>query len=326
MRLLTYKKGTEDRVGALIDERVVDLNLAYARYLQERGEEDASKLADEALPPHMISFLELGQKSMRAAANTISYMNGLMKKGEASDLTKTGIVSRLKGLRIKAPIPRPRKNIFCLGLNYAEHVAEGARARGEPPPNLPTDPIFFTKPPTAANGPYDPIVYPKATTMLDYEVELAFVIGRKGKYIAEEKAYDHIAGYMVFNDVTARDLQRKHGQWFKGKGLDGFAPMGPYLVTKDEVPDPQNLNLTLWVSGKERQKSNTKYMIFNIPTIVEALSAGLTLEPGDIVATGTPSGVGASMTPQGLLNVGDIVEVEVEGLGRLRNRVVAEPK
>jgi 2-keto-4-pentenoate hydratase/2-oxohepta-3-ene-1,7-dioic acid hydratase in catechol pathway len=172
-------------------------------------------------------------------------------------------------------------------------------------------------------GPFDDIVYPRATEKLDYEVELAIVIGREGKYIPKAEVYDHVAGYTVFNDVTARDLQRLHAQWFKGKSLDTFAPMGPYLVTPDEVGDPQDLDIWLKVNGEVRQSSNTSNMIFDIKTLVSTLSEGMTLEVGDIIATGTPSGVGSSH-PSGFLKVGDVVETGVEKIGVLKNRVVKE--
>jgi len=322
---LTFKAKEETRLGAYVDGKIVDLNLAYARYLaDEKGEVNALSEATCVVPPCMLSFLAKGEEALEAASSAIEYVSRLTKSGETSVLKKAGVVKDFSEGLLTAPIPRPRKNIFCLGLNYAEHVAEGARARGEEPPPLPEVPIFFTKPPTAANGPFDPIVYPKATEMLDYEVELAFVIGKKGKYIPQSRAYDHIAGYMVFNDVTARDLQRRHGQWFKGKGLDTFAPMGPWIVTKDEMGDVDNIDVGLKVNGEQRQHSNTKYLIFKIPVIVEALSAGLTLEPGDIIATGTPSGVGFAMKPPRLLKVGDVVEATIERIGTIRNKVIAE--
>jgi 2-keto-4-pentenoate hydratase/2-oxohepta-3-ene-1,7-dioic acid hydratase in catechol pathway len=232
------------------------------------------------------------------------------------------VLVRLNDVELMAPIPYPKKNVVCLGLNYADHVAEGSKTLDEAQP-LPEHPIFFTKPPTAINGPYDDIVYPSVTERLDYEVELAVVIGRKGKYIAEKDAYDHIAGYSVFNDVSARDLQTRHGQWFKGKSMDTFAPMGPYLVTHDEVGDPMDLNLWLKVNGVVRQSSNTSNLIFDISRIVSTLSAGITLEVGDIIATGTPSGVG-SAHKLGLLKMGDVVEAHIDKIGSMRNTVVSE--
>jgi len=271
----------------------------------------------------MLSLLDQGKTGIEEARKAFREVQVLRREKEVKGLYEEGILLRSDEVTIMAPIPRPRKNIVCLGLNYSEHVQEGRRARGEPPAPLPTDPVFFTKAPTCVIGPNDDIVYPRATTRLDYEIELAFVIGRKGKYIPRDKAYEHIVGYTVFNDVTARDLQRKHSQWFRGKSLDTFAPMGPHLVTSDEIADPMDLELELKVNGETRQKANTGDMIFNIPVIVEVLSSGMTMEQGDIVATGTPSGVG-SARPDGLLKPGDLVEAWIEEIGKLRNRVIAE--
>ncbi len=300
MKLLTFKKRKGYGLGALVGEYVLDLN---------------ADLGDEDLD--MLSLLELGEKGMRKVDKAASKAEKEVKEGETVGLL------RLRDLKLAAPIPRPRKNVVCLGLNYADHVEEGSKARGEPPRPLPEHPIYFTKPPTAVAGPYDDIVYPRATERLDYEVELAVVIGKGGKYIPEEDAYDHIAGYTVFNDVSARDLQRRHGQWYKGKSCDTFAPMGPYLVTPEEVRDPQGLDMWLKVNWETRQGSNTGHMIFGIKKLLSVLSEGITLEVGDIIATGTPSGVG-SAHPSGLLRVGDVVEAWIENIGTIRNKVVAE--
>lgn len=322
MKLLTCEVGEARRLGALVGRDVVDLTLAYERYLRDEGGGEMAVLAGQVVPSCMLCFLDKGRPALEAARTAIDHVKKLKDGGMAPELAEQGILHALDAVRLTAPIPRPRKNMFCLGLNYAAHIGEGAR--DEPPPPVPEVPIFFTKPPTSVNGPYDPIVYSKATEMLDYEVEFAFVIGKKGKDIPESEAYDHVAGYMVFNDVSARDLQRSHGQWFKGKGLDTFAPMGPWIVTRDEIPDPHSLDLMCRVNGETRQHSNTKNMIFKIPTIIRYLSAGLTLEPGDIVATGTCSGVGIGMKPPRLLSVGDVVETEIEKIGTLRNTVIAE--
>lgn len=319
MKLLTYISGNEHRVGALIGgDFILDLNRAFNRHLGNafEGVEDLFKL-------DMISLLELGDRGLQEVERAMGEALRFFAEGDEGELFRDGTVVRLCQVKLAAPIPRPRKNIVCLGLNYPEHVAEGSRARGEPPRPLPEVPVFFTKPPTSVIGPYDNIIYPRVTERLDYEVELAFVIGRGGKYIPRGEAYRHIVGYMVFNDVTARDLQRRHQQWFKGKGCDTFAPMGPYLVTADEVEDPMSLDLWLKVNGEIRQYSNTRNMIFGVDEILSILSDGMTVEVGDIVATGTPSGVG-SAHPSGLLKVGDIVEAGVEKIGELRNRVVAE--
>ena len=309
MKLLTYKAGTEFRLGALVKGFVLDLNAA----LEGSGMETDLD---------MLSLLQMGEKGMSGAEETVDKVAQLMDEGEDGALRAKGVLHGIDDVEIKAPILRPRKNIVCLGLNYAEHVREGGHNKGQERP-LPQNPIYFTKAPTTVVGPFDDVVYPRATEKLDYEVELAIVIGREGKYISKDEVYDHVAGYTVFNDVTARDLQRLHAQWFKGKSLDTFAPMGPYIVTPEEVGDPQDLDIWLKVNDEVRQSSNTSNMIFDVKTLVSILSEGITLEVGDIIATGTPSGVGSSH-PSGFLKVGDVVETGVEKIGILRNRVVKE--
>jgi len=318
MKLLTYTLGGVSRIGALSGECIVDLNYAYAEYMKGvRGEKAVKKLADEQLPPSMISFLDKGDSALVATRRALDHVKKLEKEGKTAALKKAKIICDVASVRNEAPIPRPRKNIFCLGLNTRKHVAEEQV-------KIPTDPVFFTKPPTVVIGPYDDIVYPRATQKLDYEVEFAVIMGKKGKYIPREKALDYIVGYTVFNDVSARDLQLRHFQWFKGKGCDTFGPMGPCLITKDEVPDPHNLRIRCKVSDEVRQDSNTSDMIFKIPQIIEVLSAGMTLEPGDVISTGTPGGVGEDFKPPRFLKVGDVVESEIEVLGGLRNVVRAE--
>jgi 2-keto-4-pentenoate hydratase/2-oxohepta-3-ene-1,7-dioic acid hydratase in catechol pathway len=228
----------------------------------------------------------------------------------------------LSSLQLLAPVPRPGKNIFCVGWNYLEHFEEGAAGRAVPV-DLPDHPVFFTKAPTTANGPYADIRIGRATTeKLDWEVELGVIIGKAGIDIAQEQAMSHVFGYTVINDVTGRDIQRQHGQqWFKGKSLDGSCPMGPVIVTADEL-DPAALQLTCRVNGKVKQDSNTEYMYFKIPRLIAELSHGLTLEPGDIIATGTPSGVGHARKPPEFLKSGDVLESEIAGIGVLRNRIV----
>jgi 2-keto-4-pentenoate hydratase/2-oxohepta-3-ene-1,7-dioic acid hydratase in catechol pathway len=309
MKLLTYKTGKDVRLGALVKGFVLDLNAAL----------DGSEIKGDL---DLLSLLKLGEAGLELAREAVDRASKLIDEGEDGGFRAKGILRAMDDVEVKAPIPCPRKNIVCLGLNYAEHVREGGHDRDQERP-LPQNPIYFTKAPTTVNGPFDDIVYPRATEKLDYEVELAIVIGREGKYIPKDAVYDHVAGYTVFNDVTARDLQRLHGQWFKGKSLDTFAPMGPYLVTPDEVGDPQDLDVWLKVNDEVRQSSNTSNMIFDIKKIVSVLSDGLTLEVGDIIATGTPSGVGSSH-PSGFLKVGDVVETGVEKIGVIRNRVVKE--
>jgi len=221
-----------------------------------------------------------------------------------------------------APIPRPTKNIMCLGWNYADHVSESAQASGRKTES-PKDPVVFTKNATSVAGPYADIpAHAGVTEQLDWEVELGVIIGVGGRAIPRERALQHVFGYTVINDVSARDLQFRHKQFFLGKSLDGSCPMGPVVVTADEIPNPQNLKLRSWVNGALKQDGNTRDMIFDIATIIETLSRAMTLEPGDIIATGTPSGVGFARTPPEFLKAGDVVECEVKGIGRLVNRII----
>jgi 2,4-diketo-3-deoxy-L-fuconate hydrolase len=217
-------------------------------------------------------------------------------------------------VRLLAPIPRPPK-IIGVGLNYRDHAQE----TGQP---LPKAPILFSKASTAVIGPRQPIVVPKASEQVDYEVELGVVIGVGGHSISEEAALDHVAGYTVFNDVSARDLQFRDGQWFRGKSFDTFAPMGPCLVLRDQLPNPQNLRLRLRLNGRTRQDGTTANMIFSVAQLIADISQVMLLEPGDVIATGTPAGVGYVAKPKTVfLQPGDVVEAEVEGIGVLRNPV-----
>ena len=224
-----------------------------------------------------------------------------------------------------APIPRPSKNIFCLGLNYATHVRETSKPGKEP--KLPEVPVFFTKAPTAVNGPYDSIPWDRsATEQVDYEVELGVIVGVTGRNLTRAASRRHVFGYTIVNDVSARDLQFRHGQWFKGKSLDGFCPMGPVVVTADEFGDAQRKRLSLRVNGATKQNATTADMIFPIDVILEHLSRGMTIEAGDIIATGTPDGVGLGRTPPEYLRDDDVIEAEIEGIGTLRNQLVASPR
>jgi 2-keto-4-pentenoate hydratase/2-oxohepta-3-ene-1,7-dioic acid hydratase in catechol pathway len=278
-----------------------------------KGETGLGILEGEAYVPvpglDMLELIRLGDEGLERA-------RGALVKGPRLALSS---------VRLRPPIPRPTRNLFCLGWNYADHSKEAAHMRGKET-KLPERPVFFTKLTTTVNGPYDDILTDaRVSEQNDWEVELGLVLGRGGKNISRERAMEHVFGYTVINDVSARDVQTAHGkQFFKGKSLDGYCPMGPCLVTADEVPDPHNLALRCWVNGELKQEGNTRDLIFAIPAILEWLSLGLTLLPGDIIATGTPSGVGFARTPPEYLGPGDVVECEVEGIGRLRNRVVAE--
>jgi len=224
---------------------------------------------------------------------------------------------------LRAPIPEPRRNIMCLGLNYADHAAE---SQGTTPDQveLPESPVVFTKATTTVTGPHADIpVDSRVTRRLDWEVELAFVIGRGGRFIARDEAMEHVFGYTVVNDLSARERQKHHKQFFLGKSMDASCPMGPWITTADEIPDPHDLVIRSTVNDTVKQNSSTRNLIFDIPRIIEELSTVMTLLPGDIIATGTPAGVGFARTPPEYLQAGDVVECYVEGLGTLRNTIRA---
>ena len=256
-----------------------------------------------------ISFLEV-----------IPEINYLLNEIDANSLAEVSY--SLDEITLLAPIPTPRKNIIGIGLNYTEHVAESARTL-DTTGKLPQKPIIFSKPPTTVTGPNTNVLLnPKLTQQLDWEVELAVIIGKKGKYVAKENAMDYVFGYTIINDISARDCRRE-GQWIVSKGQDTFAPMGPFLVTADEIENPHNLNLSLKLNGVEKQNSNTKFLLFNINDLIEDLSTVFTIEPGDIIATGTPAGVGAGRSPQEWMKDGDIIECTIPEIGTLVNTVKA---
>ena len=232
----------------------------------------------------------------------------------------------LQAIRWHAPIPRPTKNVFCMGLNYLAHAKESGAARGKEA-KLPARPVLFTKAPTTVSGPFDDVpVDWSVTNEVDWEVELGVIIGRRGRDITRGDALKPVFGYTVINDLSARELQVGHFQWFKGKSLDGFCPMGPVVVTAGEFGDPQKKRLRTRVNGVSKQDASTSDMIFPVESIIEWLTKGLTIEPGDIIATGTPEGVGLGRTPPEYLKDGDVVETEVEGIGVLRNRITTYSK
>jgi 2-keto-4-pentenoate hydratase/2-oxohepta-3-ene-1,7-dioic acid hydratase in catechol pathway len=233
-----------------------------------------------------------------------------------------GITYPLANVSLLAPIPRPRKNIFGIGLNYVEHVAESARTL-DTSKELPTQPVIFSKPPTTIIGPGMPVEHNRnITQQLDWEVELAVIIGRRAKRVSEDDAMSYVFGYSVMIDMSARD-NRRAGQWIYSKGQDSYAPFGPSIVTTDEITDPHDLDLWLTVNGETKQTSNTKHMLFKIPKLIADISAGITLEPGDIIATGTPDGVGAGRSPQEWVWPGDVIEAGVTKIGNLRHPIVA---
>ncbi|OBR53116.1 fumarylacetoacetate hydrolase family protein [Paraburkholderia tropica] len=241
------------------------------------------------------------------------------------DLAPRGEGQPLAEAKILAPIERPLRNIFCVGKNYHEHAAEfqnsGFDSSAQNGEHAPEAPVLFTKPASTIIGPGVKIPrHTAVTSQLDYEAELGVVIGKAGRGIKKSDAMDYVFGYTVINDFTARDLQKLHRQWFLGKSLDGFCPMGPYLVTADEV-DGQNIDVKCWVNGELRQNSNTSKLIFDIPTLIETLSAGVELQPGDVIATGTPAGVGIGFNPPRFLQKGDVIRIEIQNVGVLENEV-----
>lgn len=239
----------------------------------------------------------------------------------ATDLSFEQVAPLDREYSLLAPLPRPPRNIICLGRNYAAHAEEQARSRGTKV-HVPSAPIVFTKATTTVSAPESTIrVDPHVTKELDYEVELAVVIGKQGRRIPRMKALEHVAGYTVINDLTARDLQQRHNQWFLGKSLDGSCPMGPVLVTPDEIQDLDSITLSMRVDGELRQQASIRDMIFDVPTIIETLSAVFTLQPGDIIATGTPEGVGLGFSPPRFLQHGSVVEAHIDRIGTLRNRI-----
>lgn len=231
----------------------------------------------------------------------------------------------MSALMLHAPIPHPRRDIFCVGKNYREHVREFGRSGYDTPERsqeMPDAPVIFPKATTAVTGPFSDIEsHPDVTAELDYEAELGVIISRGGRGISREDAASHVWGYTVINDFTARDLQRKHKQWLIGKSLDTHCPMGPYAVSKDEVPDPRDLQVQSWVNGEARQDAKVADLIFDIPELIATLSGGMTLLPGDIIATGTPVGVGIGFDPPRFMQPGDVIEVGISGLGRQRNQI-----
>lgn len=232
----------------------------------------------------------------------------------------------LENIKLLAPIPCPTKNIFCVGKNFFEHAQEftqsGFDATSKRGDNVPDNPIIFTKAPTTVTAPGDDVPCHSAlSAQLDYEAELAVIIGKGGSGISKAEAFNHVFGYTITNDVTARDLQLKHRQWFIGKSLDGSCPMGPWIASANEV-DAENLSIRCWINGELRQDGNSRDLNFDIPTLVETISAGIRLEPGDIISTGTPSGVGIGFDPPRFLAPGDVMKIEIDGLGTLENNIV----
>ena len=312
MRLVTYRKGSsKPRVGAQAGEAVLDLGALAADLARERG---TVRKGRGGFPKTMLELIQGGAEALALAREALGHGEAVLKRDGVNALVERKLGVPAAKARLEAPIPRPARNVFCLGRNYKEHAAERGAA-------APEHPVYFTKAPETVVGPGAKVIHHAATKELDYEVELTVVIGTAGKDIAREQALAHVFGYTIVNDVTARDVQKRHQQWFHGKSMDTFCPMGPVLVTADEIPDPQQLAVAMRINGETRQSSNTSKMIFPVDECIAVLSQGFTILPGDVIATGTPEGVGAALGK--FLKAGDKMEAEVEKIGVLANRVAA---
>ena len=296
LRLATYRSapGEAPRVGAVMEERTI-VDLAAA------AQEIGLKLSFD--PSSMLALIAAGPEGIVQARNCAFF----------------GPTKPVDSVRLMAPIPVPARNVYAVGWNYLEHFDESLTAKKA---DLPKHPVFFTKGTHTINGPYDPIPFdPAVSTKIDWEGELAVIIGTRGRNIAEADAMKYVFGYTVINDTTARDMQVDHGgQWFKGKSLDGHGPTGPWIVVNDTI-DCNNLRITTRVNGVVKQDINTSKMYFKIPRLIAELSLGMTLEPGDIIATGTPSGIGAARNPPEFLKPNDVLETEIDWIGVIRNEI-----
>lgn len=298
MRLVTYSHGGKKRLGVMLgDDAVLDLQRA----------------SGGVLPSDMIGFLDAGGDAMRTAQVTLDAASEAARSGASA----TGLIFALKDVALEAPVPRPGK-VLAIGLNYRDHAEESGQ-------EIPKHPVVFSKVTTCITGPNMPIHRPKVSGAVDWEGELCVVIGTRGRHIAAGDALSHVAGYMNGNDVSVRDWQFHAPTWTMGKGFDTHGPIGPWLVTRDEIPDIGDLDVKTFVNSEMVQSSNTKHLIFDVPAIIEYLSTAFTLEPGDVIFTGTPAGVGVARKPPRFLEIGDVVRVEINGLGVLENTVIDEP-
>ncbi|MFB4168840.1 fumarylacetoacetate hydrolase family protein [Virgibacillus sp. JSM 102003] len=308
MRLVSYKlkgKPSSLRVGFMLDEKVIDLQEAYRQVLLSKQDKDLSNAIENVLPSDPTHFFAAGNRTIDKAKEAYTY---------AQKNSTEGFSLLYEEVLLYTPIPAPAK-IICVGKNYAEHAVEMQS-------DVPRFPVLFAKFSSALIGPEDVVVKRDVTEKLDYEAELTVVIGKEASQVKKEDALDYIAGYTIGNDISARDLQKRTPQWLQGKTLDKSTPVGPWVVTADEVGDPGNLSIRSTVNGEERQSSNTSKLIFDIPFLIEFISNLITLKPGDIILTGTPNGVGMAMDPPQFLKDGDVVQIEVEKIGQLKNKVM----
>ena len=315
MRLVTFMHDEFQTIGVVIEQQyVADLNGAYAELLRQHGKTTRSACPVAA---DMLDFLELGEPALEMAKEVVNFAQAQLKTARPE--TFASWLIPLAAAKLLAPVPNPSK-VVAIGQNYRDHCAE----QNAP---IPERPIIFAKFPTAIIGPGEPITWPPAlTAQVDYEAELGVVIGKHAKNVAQAEAFDYVAGYLNGNDVSARDLQFGDRQWVRGKSVDTFCPLGPYLVTKDEIPEPHNLTIRSVLNGVVMQDSNTRNLIFNVPFLIEFITQAFTLLPGDIILTGTPHGVGMFREPKIFLQPGDTITIEVERLGTLTNPVAAGKK
>jgi 2-keto-4-pentenoate hydratase/2-oxohepta-3-ene-1,7-dioic acid hydratase in catechol pathway len=307
LKLVNFTVAGSPRLGAIIDEKAIDLSQAYLAFQQKQGKMSSFP---SGYPIDMLTYLQSGDKAQQAAQEVVNWVSS-----SYASLSHQQFVYPISKIRIDPPIRSPSK-IICIGLNYADHCREQKF-------DIPESLILFAKFPSAVIGPGDSITWSgEVSQQVDYEAELAVVIGRKARNVPEDKIYKHIGGYTIVNDVSARDVQFADKQWVRGKSFDTFCPLGPYLVTPNDVGNPHHLAIRCWVNGELRQDSNTDQMIFKIPEAIAFINRTCTLLPGDIISTGTPDGVGVFRKPPVFLKPGDVVEIEIEKLGRLRNPIM----
>jgi acylpyruvate hydrolase len=311
MKLVTFAWRGHVALGTLANDRVVDLHRAYQVALSYSGVSDELAVADLRVPADLVGLLRGGESSLSAARHALQFAL------ENQAMNPLANVCHLAAdVDLVAPVQRPGK-VVCVGLNYHSHLAE----IGDPVAQYP---ILFDKPATAIIGPGQSIVLPRISQQVDYEGELAVVIGRRGKYIPQEHALSYVAGYTCANDVSAHDIEFRTSQWTSGKMLDTFCPLGPVLATADEITNPGSLRLKTILNGKTVQDESTADMVFSVPFLISYISSLATLEPGDVILTGTPGGIGCNRKPQVFLQAGDEIQVQIDGIGTLINPVIAE--
>jgi acylpyruvate hydrolase len=311
MKFVTYSWKGRVALGAMLDGQVVDLHRAYIAAVHYGRDADELAVADLRVPSDLLGLLKGGEASMTAAWHALKFVEEHWTESKAD-----GLYFPIEDVQLLAPILRPGK-VVCVGLNYRSHLAEIGETASEYP-------VLFHKAVTSLIGHQQSIVIPRVSRQVDYEGELALVIGRRGKYISEREALSYVAGYTCANDVSAHDLEFRTSQWTSGKMLDTFCPLGPALVTKDEVPNPGMLRLKTILNEHKVQEASTSDMIFSVPFLISYISSLATLEPGDLILTGTPAGIGCNQKPQVFLQPGDRVSIQIDGIGTLTNLVVAE--